>query len=245
MKCPGQNTQFWRPDDVFEVSCGQCGYSVEFFKTDVSRFCPGCGIRIKNPRLNLGCAQWCSYAKECLGFDPGSTPLETESDSSLANRLVKAVRHEFGDDRKRINHTLLVFDMAQKILRKEGGDPRVVTAAALLHDIGIKEAERKHSSCGAHFQEVEGPPIARRIMEELGFDESTIKHVCKIVGNLHSGNKIDTPEFRIIWDADRIVNLLTTSHISSENKYGDSIKKVLKTNTGREMVNSLLMDNKS
>ena len=54
MKCPGQDTQFWRPDDIFEVFCGQCGYSVEFFKTDISRICPGCGTIIRNPRQYLG-----------------------------------------------------------------------------------------------------------------------------------------------------------------------------------------------
>ncbi|KKM04295.1 hypothetical protein LCGC14_1765640, partial [marine sediment metagenome] len=72
------------------------------------------------------------------------------------------MKHEFGDDRKRIKHALLVFDQARKIFIREEGDPGVVTAAALLHDIGIKEAERKHGSSEAHFKEIEGPPIARR-----------------------------------------------------------------------------------
>ncbi|MFC1672287.1 HD domain-containing protein, partial [Planctomycetota bacterium] len=92
-------------------------------------------------------------------------------------------------------------------LRREGGDPRVVIAAGLLHDIGIHEAERVHGSASAKFQEQEGPPIARRIMEKIGFDEETIEHVCRIVGSHHTGGDIDTPEFRIVWDADLIVNM--------------------------------------
>ena len=70
IKCPGQDSRFWRPEDVFEVECGECGSLVEFFKDDAGRRCPTCGRRITNPRLSLGCAQWCQYAKECLGYDP-------------------------------------------------------------------------------------------------------------------------------------------------------------------------------
>ena len=46
----------------------------------------------------------------------------------------------------------------------------VVRAAAVLHDIGIREAERKHGSSAGKYQEVEGPPIARRILEKLSVD---------------------------------------------------------------------------
>ena len=76
VKCPGQDTRFWRPGDIFEIKCSRCGRMVEFFKDEASRRCPGCGKRIYNPRLTLGCAQWCPHAKECLGFEPGSAEPE-------------------------------------------------------------------------------------------------------------------------------------------------------------------------
>ena len=50
----------------------------------------------------------------------------------------------------------------KRVVFPEGGDPRIVVAAAVLHDIGIQEAERKHGSSGPQGQELEGPPIARR-----------------------------------------------------------------------------------
>ncbi len=240
MKCPGQNTQFWKPEDVFEVTCGQCGYPVEFFKTDGSRTCPDCHSRIKNPKLNLGCAQWCTYAKECLGFDSQDVSFSHKIDLSFADRLIKAVKHEFGDDRKRIHHALLVFDQALKILQKENGDPRVITAAALLHNIGIKEAERKYGSSEAHYQEVEGPPIAQRIMDELGFDKTTIQHVCDIISSHHSGDIIDTPEFRIIRDADKIAYILLLSGVSDKSELYDFIKDNFKTDTGKKIAQKLL-----
>ena len=75
MRCPGQDTRYLKPDDIFEVDCGQCGYSIEFFKDDASRRCPNCGSRVANPKISVGCAQWCKHAKECLGFDPQSLQL--------------------------------------------------------------------------------------------------------------------------------------------------------------------------
>ncbi|HEY5532463.1 MAG TPA: hypothetical protein VIK22_10755 [Candidatus Anoxymicrobiaceae bacterium] len=63
--CPGQNTLFWKPEDIFEAPCPICEHPVEFFKDDASRKCPHCGYRFPNPRLDMGCLEWCPYADKC------------------------------------------------------------------------------------------------------------------------------------------------------------------------------------
>ena len=65
-QCPGQDPRFWKADDIKQAPCPRCGNAVEFFKDDLSRKCPRCGARFKNPHLDLGCAEWCTHAKECL-----------------------------------------------------------------------------------------------------------------------------------------------------------------------------------
>jgi len=67
MKCPGQDPRTWKPEDVKERACPGCGKALEFWKDDVSRKCPECGHRVFNPGLNLGCAEWCRHAEQCLG----------------------------------------------------------------------------------------------------------------------------------------------------------------------------------
>lgn len=47
---------------------------------------------------------------------------------------------------------------------------RILEAAAYVHDIGIKPAEKKYGSCGGKLQEQEGPAAAKEILERLGFD---------------------------------------------------------------------------
>ena len=95
MMCPGQDTRFWTPDDIFEVPCQACETPVEFFKTDVFRRCSKCGKRVQNPKVSLGCAQWCAYAKECLGFDPKEVQLADSEEVSLIDRLADAMKAEF------------------------------------------------------------------------------------------------------------------------------------------------------
>ena len=69
MRCPGQDSRYWKPGDVHEAPCPGCGRPVEFFKDDLSRKCPACGTRFRNPRRDLGCAKWCPYASECVDFE--------------------------------------------------------------------------------------------------------------------------------------------------------------------------------
>ena len=70
MKCPGQDTQYWQPGDIFEALYPKCGRSIDFFKDDASRRCKGCGAKVPNPKLDFGCAESCAYADQCLAGLP-------------------------------------------------------------------------------------------------------------------------------------------------------------------------------
>ncbi len=68
VRCPGQDQRFWKPGDIFEVKCPGCGGPIEFFKDEPKLKCQNCGRVILNPKINLGCAEWCKYADRCLGI---------------------------------------------------------------------------------------------------------------------------------------------------------------------------------
>jgi putative nucleotidyltransferase with HDIG domain len=159
--------------------------------------------------------------------------------------LIAAMKKEFGDDQKRITHALSVLEKAQELLGDEGADPRVVLTAAILHDIGIQEAERKHGSSAGKYQEIEGPPIARRIMKELNLDEDTIEHVSRIIGNHHSARDIDTPEFRIVWDADWLVNIPDEFPDADSDELSRKIDKIFKTSAGKKKAYEMYVGDKT
>ncbi|SHI70497.1 HD domain-containing protein [Malonomonas rubra DSM 5091] len=113
----------------------------------------------------------------------------------------------FGTDIRRITHAQDVTGHVIDLLQYIDADPVIAICAGLLHDIGIPEAERKYGRCDGKSQEIEGPPVARMLLADVGADESLIDVVCELVANHHTPNGVDSPEFRILWDADALVNL--------------------------------------
>jgi hypothetical protein len=151
----------------------------------------------------------------------------------LLGNIETAMRDYFGSDQRRIDHALRVTGFAEEILKNEKGDRLVVIAAALLHDIGIREAERKYGSSAGNLQEQEGPPVAREILTGLGLAEGVIGEVCAIIGSHHSPGEVDTDNFRIIWDADWLVNLGDEFDLRDSEKTRGMIAKIFQTVTGK------------
>ncbi|MBM4102446.1 MAG: HD domain-containing protein [Planctomycetes bacterium] len=163
----------------------------------------------------------------------------------MRQKLVDKMKDVFGDDQRRIDHALAVLNYAETIQSCEGGRLDIVAAAAILHDIGIHAAEKKYRSTAGYYQEIEGPPIAEAILTSLAWPAADIEHVCAIVGSHHSGNKIDTPEFRCIWDADWIVNLGQDYAQWPRVKKQKIIDTAFRTQTGRQIAAERYLQEKS
>lgn len=160
-------------------------------------------------------------------------------------QLIERMKSVFGDDRRRIDHALTVLGHAESIMRAGGElDALVVRAAAVLHDIGIHEAEQKHGSSAGRYQEIEGPPIARAILAEMGVDAERMDHVCRIVANHHSARDIDTPEFHVIWDADWLVNIADEHDTTDATRMGELVETVFRTEHGKDIAGTLFLERK-
>ena len=241
MKCPGQDMRFWGPDDVFELSCQACGEPVEFFRDDAFRRCPKCGGRIENPNVTLGCAQWCAYAKECLGYDPKTVDATGSEDQSLMDKLIEAVKDEFHADPQRFSDALLMLDRAEYLLRHEGGDPRVVRAAALLYKLDNRADEQSPNTPPAEDTTSEGPSIATRIMRVLAVDRATIEHVRHIIVP-PSDDRSDTLEARIVRDAARLVTVLDEVPQSRPPSADTPLSEAFETDSGRAKASQAASD---
>ena len=205
MKCPGQDSRYWKPGAIFEAKCPKCGNEVEFFKDDTTRVCKKCGHRFLNPSMDFGCASYCKYAEQCIGNLPPE--LLAQKENLLKDRVAVEMKRYFRQDFKRIGHAMRVARYAERIGKEEGGNLAVILAAAYLHDIGIKQAEKKYQSTAAKYQEEEGPPIAKEILTSLGAREELIEEVCHIIDHHHHPGKEESINFKCVYDADMIVNL--------------------------------------
>jgi putative nucleotidyltransferase with HDIG domain len=159
-----------------------------------------------NPHINFGCAEYCPHAEQCLGSLPEGLQLQ-KTNMSLKERVRAAMVAYFGNDSRRINHAKKVADYAEQINKFAQGDPAVIMACGYLHDIGIKEAERKYQSSAAKYQHQEGPAVARKILVDLGVEEEIIAEICDIIGHHHHPRPEETTNFKVLYDADLIVNL--------------------------------------
>jgi len=234
MKCPGQDTQYWKPGAIYNEKCPKCGHTVEFFKDDTTRKCSSCGHRFVNPQMDFGCAAYCQYAEQCLGTLPPE--LLAERADLMKDRVAIEMKRYFKSDFKRIGHATKVARYAERIGKKEGSNLAVVLCAAFLHDIGIHEAERKHGSTAAKYQEMEGPPIARSIMEKLGTQTEIIDEVCDIIDHHHHPRPDDTLNFKVLYDADQITNLEEKQQKDPipPEKLATVVEKSFLTESGRE-----------
>ncbi len=242
MKCPGQDSRYWQPGAIFEAKCPKCGSDVEFFKDDTSRKCKSCGHRFLNPGMDFGCASYCKYAEQCIGNLPPE--LIAQKEDLLKDRVAIEMKRYFGRDFKRIGHATRVARYAEKIGKEEQGNLSVILPSAYLHDIGIKEAEKKHNSSAAKFQEIEGPPVAREILEKLGAAKGLIDEVCDIVGHHHHPAEDETINFKVLYDADLITNL-EESHKeepTDPDRIKDIIKKSFLTESGKKLAQNVLLN---
>ncbi len=156
--------------------------------------------------------------------------------AEISKLIQKAIEYDKGDPR-RINHLLKVHSFSRTIGELEGLEAeaqRILEAAAVLHDIGIHESERKYNSATGEYQQLEGPPIARKMLDELGFEEDFIERVCFLIAHHHIYNSVDGADYQILIEADFLVNAFEDD---MPEKQIQSIKnKIFKTKAGTEFL---------
>jgi len=241
MRCPGQDSRYWKPGAIYEVPCPVCDHPVEFFKDESIRRCKKCGHKMVNPKMDFGCAAYCKFAEQCIGELPPE--LIAQKRDLLKDRVAIEMKHYFKQDFKRIGHATKVARYADQIVREEKGDPAVVLSAAHLHDIGIHEAERKYQSAEAKYQEEEGPPIARDILTKLGAPPGLIDEVCDIIAHHHHPRAEETINYKAVYDADLIVNLEENQSEQKlpQEKLAAMMEKNFFTQTGRKLARKTLL----
>ncbi len=243
MKCPGQDTRYWKHDAIFDVPCPNCGQMLEFFKDQTTIRCKGCGKQIINPKMDFGCASYCQYAEQCLGELPPE--LLAKRDDLLKDRVAIQIKNYLKKDFKRIGHTTKVARYAGKIVQPEGGVPAIVLCAAYLLDIGTKEAEQKYGDTSNAHLEAEGPAVARKMLTNLKAKESIIDEVCDIIGHRQPQAE-ETVNYKCVYDAEQLVKLMEAKkeeQLATEALEA-LIDKNMMTETGRQLAKTILLADK-
>ncbi len=109
-----------------------------------------------------------------------------------------------------------------------------------MHDIGIHICEKKYGSTAGTYQEKEGPSEARKLMTSLGFSKDDIERVCYLVAHHHTYTDDMSPDYRILIEADFIVNAFEDS--LDKKAVSAARKNIFRTETGKKLLDEMYLE---
>lgn len=164
------------------------------------------------------------------------------SENNIPERMLNTLFNEminyYSGDAKRIQHFVKVHAFAKLIGEMEKLDKKtllILETAAYVHDIGIKNAEKKYGNCSGKLQEQEGPAEAKKMLERLGFDRRITERVCYLVSKHHTYTDINGTDYQILVEADFLVNMYEDN--VSKSAIQSAYKNIFKTRSGKQLCN--------
>jgi DNA-directed RNA polymerase subunit RPC12/RpoP len=215
-RCPGQNTMFWKPGDIYDVSCPNCGKPVEFWKDDAKRTCT-CGHRFLNPKRDIGCLEWCKYAETCMPEMFKGENLQ----AFYRDRLLAAAKKELTPDDKLVAKALDVLEVAEELISAERGEPKVIIASILLHELLGAQDDRA--------------AVIRKILADVKTEDEVIDKVCNIIQGTPEETGAGNVNLEIVSDAQNMVRLRERKGLLEKTALERLIEAKLATQTAQQL----------
>ncbi len=235
ISCPGQNTMFWKPDDIFDVRCPNCDRPVEFWKDDSKRTCD-CGHRFLNPKRDLGCLEYCKYAEQCM-----PEMFEGESLKALyRDRLLVTAKIKMKPDDASLERSQKIAELVEEILDEEGGQPKVVFAATILGNLVLNS--QPHGEQSASSAQGDSPSaITRKVLADIGTEKEVTDQVCQIIENRINGTSSEDLDSKIVSDALMLADLLDKKALLEEAALERLVDSKIQTETGKRVAREQLL----
>ncbi len=223
MKCPGQDSRYWRPGAIFDVKCPGCGHMIEFFTDDTRRRCPNCGKEVPNPEMDFGCAAYCPYAEHCLGALPEGVVADGKL-KVLKAKMLKALKEQAVKQGKSAAFSSRVMELVEEIGKKESAPlgPTLLAAFCFL------EREARQEDLNSEQFESEKPGFLKD-MEGAGAEEDVASEALSILDGLFAKEKEYGPSQKVILDALKIARAEYGSlkEFDPEGLFTDAAKQML------------------
>lgn len=158
----------------------------------------------------------------------------------MTDELIIRTTEFFKGDARRIQHFIKVYTYAALIGRMEGLDDdtmRVLEAAAVVHDTGIKKAEELYGYNNGKLQEQYGPEAADALLKECGYGLKDRERVCYLVAHHHTYTGMDGADYRILVEADFLVNMYEDD--ADINAVHTAYDKIFTTESGKRICRTM------
>ena len=235
ISCPGQNTMFWKPDDIYDVKCPNCGRPVEFWKDDSKRTC-ACGHRFLNPKRDLGCLEYCKYAEQCM-----PEMFQGESLKALyRDRLLVTAKIKLKPEDASLERSQKIAELAEEILDGEGGQPKVVFAATILGNL-VLNSQPHGQQAGSPDQGDSPSAITKKVLADIGTEQEVTDQVCQIIENRINGTSSADLNYKIVSDALVLADLLEKKTLLEAAAIERLIDSKVQTETGKRLARERLL----
>ena len=115
--------------------------------------------------------------------------------------LLELVKPYLKNNELGVEHTLRVLEIAKENYNKYDLDESwkdIVFSLILLHDVGGSSIKEQYFN---------GPVIAKKLLQQLGYHEFDIKLICGCIASHHEILKNPHEIFKILFDSDQLVKL--------------------------------------
>ena len=156
--------------------------------------------------------------------------------NDLEIRIMEKMIELYAGDVKRIQHFTKVYTYASYIGECEGLDENtlgILKIAALMHDIGIHECEKKYGNCQGKLQEKEGPAIAETLLSSIKVSKAIIDRVMYLIAHHHTYTDVNGIDWQILLEADFLVNGYEDELSTEAIRTG--YNNIFKTETGKKI----------
>ena len=103
----------------------------------------------------------------------------------------------------------------------------------------IRTLEEKFGYQNGKLQEELGPPIAEKMLTELGFEKDVIDRVCYLIAHHHTYKDVDGIDYRILLEADFLVNCY---EFKQDNRVIYAAKEnIFETETGKKICETMFL----
>ena len=231
-RCPGQDKRFWKLKDIIEVKCPYCGEEIEFWKDDPMRYCYDCGELINNPAINLNCAKWCKMAAECLG----DIPEEAIKASPIIERLKALLHKKLSNQPGRMQNALDALLLAETMMMKEEGNPTLIKPAVLFIGALLKSELVSDSEQNEIVELLGKIDIWEEMLDKVGIEGEDIKKICELIQTTLSGQRLETDESILVWDAMHLQRLILLENEVQLPIAVADVVNIIQTKSGKQML---------
>jgi hypothetical protein len=155
------------------------------------------------------------------------------------DRLLAAAKIALKTEDTRLGRSQEVVELAEEILEGEGGEPKVVIAAAILGDLlGSQPQADPTESSG---QQNSPTATTKKILANLGTEAEVVDQVSQIVEHTIKETGIPNINFQVVSDALSLANLLEKRSLLDKPALERLIERKLQTETGQRLARERLL----